>query len=205
LPKKRGAFFLSPLDTGYVEKSGVYSQIAEPSKRSPIVSYYDTSLLDLIKRDLAQQWAGILKNDNEISRAQHTSVYDPPPMELYEETPFASIEFAKNEGYEEPAQQEGTGPLEPHASQRYYADTPESEPMGPEDPFHRQPSSVSFDGPDAYIEDEYFGSLLEEMIEEEAQEEQMMDPSQTSGEPAELISPEEQMLLLLLEMENMGG
>jgi hypothetical protein len=172
------------------------------------VSNHETSLLDLIKRDLARQWTGILRNDydGEITRIQHTSVYDPPPMELYEGVHGLSADFLQSGNYDEPSQQGEASAVEQHANQQqYYAGIPEPEPMDHEDPSQVQQSSVSFDGPDVYLEDEYFGSLLEEMIEEEAQEEQMMDPSQTSGEPAELISPEEQMLLLLLEMENMGG
>jgi hypothetical protein len=166
----------------------------------------DFSLIDLIKRDLVQQWAGILRNnyDNEITKIQHTSVYDPPPMELYEGAHALSAEFVQHGDYDEKVQQEDPDAVERHASQQYYAGFPEAEPMDHEDPSHMQQSSVSFDGPDVYLEDEYFGSLLEEMIEEEAQEEQIMDPSQTSGESAEFLTPEEQMIMLMLEMENMG-
>ena len=165
------------------------------------------NLLDLLKRDLARQWAGIPRNDydSEITRRLHTSVYDPPPMELYEGTHAFSAETTRSDNYEEQVQQEEPSTERQHVSQHYYADMAESEPMEHEDSSQMQQDPAFFDGLDMFFEDEYYGSLLEEMIEEEVQEEPMMDPAIASAEPAESITPEEQMMLLMLAMENMGG
>ena len=168
------------------------------------MSFYDISLIDRIKRDLAQQWAGSLKNNyDEISRIQHTSVYDPPPMELYEDAQASSADFVQGSVYEEQAQQEEYDTMDQNGARQYYAGTSETEPNSFEDHLYRQQPSVFIEGSGVYFDGEYFGSL-EDCIEEGSQNPEVVESLLQYAESAQYLSPEDQMAMLLL-LECMGG